>query len=308
MPQFPKCPIQKASTAVRAGRALAALAGVPPPGPAGYTDTAAYEAAYEAAQAGAAGGARPSDGGGGGGGGGGGAGAGGAEGGAGAGPGGGERGGGGGEKGVAAAEAEGWLEGLVLSGRMAGGPAPFACLAGSPQEADVTHHATRCACVCAPACPGHACMRACMGSGWGAPCGAVGGAGGRSRSRACVHAYVHACVRRACKCVGLLAPAAHTCVRHAHARAHAQLRPPLPAPARSCVAQLAAAQGDLARARRLYESLVGAAAAGRAGPSVPEHWAAAEYGCLLLVQGDHLVRVRVRGMRRFWSFGGGLKE
>eukprot|EP00967_Tisochrysis_lutea_P101239 scaffold151730_cov20-Tisochrysis_lutea.AAC.3 len=59
---------------------------------------------------------------------------------------------------------------------------------------------------------------------------------------------------------------------------------------RRCVAQLAIARGDIKHARQLYESLVGAAAAGRAGPQVPEHWAAAEYGTLLLVEGERAVR------------------
>mmetsp|Transcript_27998 Transcript_27998/g.71977 ORF Transcript_27998/g.71977 Transcript_27998/m.71977 type:complete len:952 (-) Transcript_27998:1034-3889(-) len=97
---------------------------------------------------------------------------------------------------MAAAEAEAWLGSLLLSGRVSSGLAPFARLAGSPSAADVTHQAKR------------------------------------------------------------------------------------------CVAQLAIARGDIKHARQLYESLVGAAAAGRAGPQVPEHWAAAEYGTLLLVEGE----------------------
>ncbi|KAF5838215.1 hypothetical protein DUNSADRAFT_3264 [Dunaliella salina] len=101
---------------------------------------------------------------------------------------------------MAATEAEAWLGSLLLSGRVSSGLAPFARLAGSPSAADVTHQAKRCG------------------------------------------------------------------------------------------AQLAIARGDIKHARQLYESLVGAAAAGRSGPQVPDHWAAAEYGTLLLVEGERAVR------------------
>ncbi|KAL6746388.1 hypothetical protein V8C86DRAFT_3149766, partial [Haematococcus lacustris] len=45
---------------------------------------------------------------------------------------------------VAGQEAEAWLKGLLLGGRIGGGVAPFARLAGSVAAADITQQATRC--------------------------------------------------------------------------------------------------------------------------------------------------------------------
>jgi hypothetical protein len=46
-----------------------------------------------------------------------------------------------------ALEAVAWLRALLLSGRVAGGPAPFARLAGSVADEDLVQQATRCVCV-----------------------------------------------------------------------------------------------------------------------------------------------------------------
>jgi hypothetical protein len=45
-----------------------------------------------------------------------------------------------------ALEAVAWLRALLLSGRVAGGPAPFARLAGSVADEDLVQQATRCVC------------------------------------------------------------------------------------------------------------------------------------------------------------------
>ncbi len=152
---------------------------------------------------------------------------------------------------------------MLLSGRVCGGAAPFAYLAGSSGTGDVVQLATQwvthtytyththtfqpsvmCAMRLRAFKRGHTCIRAFQ-------------LGFAYDIIVCVFVSVCVCV----------------CVKH------------------RCLAQLALVCGDVSKARGLYEGLVGAAAFGRAVSAPSSHWAAAEYAALLTAQGETQVNV-----------------